>query len=136
MCRTCKLQHVQSASHSQQVGKIVQKVISIDSKRSESVFKIKRVLKCGYYLHKSSDGCIIYLNSCSQLNRNIAVTGRIWLLLKRVLLTVQHPPPHTRTTLNQNSFLKLWQSFRQTNRFYTNSFHHRSTRRLNGPLIL
>lgn len=44
MCRTCKLQQVQSASHSQQVGKIVQKVILIDSKRSESVLKIKRVL--------------------------------------------------------------------------------------------
>lgn len=44
MCRACKLQQVQSASLSQQVGKIVQKVMRIDSKRSESVLKIKRVL--------------------------------------------------------------------------------------------
>lgn len=44
MCRTCKLQQVQSASLSQKVGKIVQKVMRIDSKRSEPVLKIKSVL--------------------------------------------------------------------------------------------
>lgn len=55
--------------------------------------------------------------------------------IKTTIINRTTPPPPYIPSIKIHAS-KLWQSVRQTNSFYTNSFHHRSTRRLNGPLIL